>query len=86
MRRTAEDAALTRQALLDAALMEFSRRGYEGTRLQDIAAAAGLTRGAIYHHFRNKAEVYLALITEIGAGVDGVTAQALAEGATSPPS
>ena len=62
MRRTAEDAAQTRQTILDAALTVFSQKGYHATRLSDIAAQADVTRGAIYHHFDNKAKLYAALI------------------------
>ena len=64
MKRTKEDAKKTRQALLNAALVVFSRKGYQAARLQDIASAAGTTRGAIYHHFSNKAALYKALIKE----------------------
>ncbi len=64
MKRTKEDAEKTRTALLDAALAIFSSKGYQAARLQDIAAAAGTTRGAIYHHFSSKAELYKALIKE----------------------
>ena len=64
MKRTKEDAEKTRQALLNAALTVFSSTGYQAARLQDIAAVAGTTRGAIYHHFSNKAELYKTLIKE----------------------
>jgi len=64
MKRTKEEAAKTRRDLLDAALAEFSRNGYQLTRLQDIAAAAGTTRGAIYHHFQSKADLYRELLDE----------------------
>ena len=62
MRRTKEEAEQTRQDLLDAALTVFSQKGYTATRLEDVARAAGVTRGAIYHHFGSKAELYSALI------------------------
>ena len=64
MRRTAEDAAKTRQDILDAALLVFSQKGYHATRLADIADEANVTRGAIYHHFGNKPKLYQALISE----------------------
>jgi TetR/AcrR family acrAB operon transcriptional repressor len=64
MRRTKEDAAQTRQDVIDAALKVFSQSGYHAARLNDIAKAAGVTRGAIYHHFENKAGLYSALIEE----------------------
>ena len=80
MRRTKEDAAQTRQALLDAALEEFSRQGYQAARLQDIAKAAGVTRGAIYHHFGGKAELYNTLMEEASTQESGVVEAAISEG------
>jgi TetR/AcrR family acrAB operon transcriptional repressor len=62
MRRTAEDAAVTRSALLDAVLAVVARQGYTATRLEDVAAQAGVTRGALYHHFGNKAELFNAAV------------------------
>lgn len=64
MRRTREDAEITRQNLLATALQVFSRQGYAETRLEDIAAEAKVTRGAIYHHFGSKADLYNAMVTE----------------------
>ena len=54
MRRTKEDAALTRAAIVEAGLACFDRHGIAGSTLDDIAAEAGVTKGAIYHHFRGK--------------------------------
>ena len=51
MRRTKEDAQLTREVLLDAAEVLFAQRGVSRTSLQEIAKAAGMTRGAVYWHF-----------------------------------
>lgn len=67
MRRTKEEAAQTRQDLLEAALTVFSREGYEAARLEDVAQAAGVTRGAIYHHFGSKAGLFAALIDDASA-------------------
>jgi AcrR family transcriptional regulator len=50
-------AAQTRQRLLRAAADAFAERGYEGTRVADIAAAAGVSNGAMYAHFASKAEL-----------------------------
>lgn len=58
MRRTKEDAQHTREALLDAAELVFAQRGVSRTSLQEIAKAAGLTRGAVYWHFKDKAELF----------------------------
>jgi len=64
MRRTKEDAALTREHLLDAALVSFHEKGYIATTLDDIARQAGITRGAIAWHFGGKAELLNAVIRE----------------------
>src|SRR5215469_6812848 len=58
MGRTAGvSAADTRERLLRAAAAEFAERGYDGTRVADIAAAAGVSNGALYAHFGSKAEL-----------------------------
>lgn len=67
MRRTAEEAAATRRALLVAALAEFAELGYATATLGGIAARAGVTRGALHHHFSNKATLCLAAINELWA-------------------
>jgi TetR/AcrR family transcriptional regulator, acrAB operon repressor len=64
MRRTKEDAEKTKEDLLKAALKVFSQKGYARATLQDIAEAAGVTRGALYWHFQGKAELYCQLVTE----------------------
>jgi AcrR family transcriptional regulator len=50
-------AAETRDRLLRAAADVFAERGYDGTRVADIAAAAGVSNGALYSHFASKAEL-----------------------------
>jgi TetR/AcrR family acrAB operon transcriptional repressor len=57
-RKTKLQALETRQQILDAAVQEFSARGVASTSLTDIANAAGVTRGAIYWHFKNKVELF----------------------------
>ncbi len=64
-RRTKEDALVTRELLLDAAERVFHRRGVSRTTLQEIAQDAGLTRGAIYWHFQNKADVFDAMMRRV---------------------
>ncbi len=61
-RRTKIDAQATRHALLDAAERLFDEKGVSRTSLQDIAAAAGATRGAIYWHFKDKADLFNAMM------------------------
>jgi TetR/AcrR family acrAB operon transcriptional repressor len=82
MRRIKEDADKTRQTILDAALTVFSRQGYHPARLQDIAEAANVTRGAIYHHFGSKADLYIILIKEASEQFNEVIAKTIAEGGT----
>lgn len=45
------------QELLDAALAVFAERGYRNARIDDVAEAAGVTKGAVYHHFANKEQL-----------------------------
>lgn len=65
VRRTKEEAQATRDRILDMAEVEFHRRGVSRTSLQDIARAAGLTRGAIYWHFDNKADLFHAMLKRV---------------------
>ena len=65
VRRTKDEAAATREHLLDTAEQVFLARGVARASLLDIAAAAGLTRGAIYWHFKDKAELFLAMLDRI---------------------
>ncbi|MBL1213786.1 MAG: TetR family transcriptional regulator [Ignavibacteriae bacterium] len=62
MKKTKESALQTKEILLETGLTVFNRKGYSRTRLEDIANAAGLSRGAIYHHFENKAQLFKAII------------------------
>jgi AcrR family transcriptional regulator len=62
MKRTKEDANKTKQSILDAAIKVFSQKGYAGTRFDDIAKEAGVTRGAVTWHFSNKANLLKAAL------------------------
>ena len=62
VRRTKEDAQVTRVCILDAAELLFERQGVSRTTLQHIASAAGVTRGAIYWHFHDKAALFNAMM------------------------
>jgi AcrR family transcriptional regulator len=57
----------TRRRLLEAALRVFTRDGFEASRLEDIAAEAGHTRGAFYANFATKEELFLALLEQEAA-------------------
>lgn len=56
-RRSAEASRETRRALLDAAIVEFSEKGMNGARLDDITERAGVTKGAIYTHFDGREDL-----------------------------
>lgn len=62
--RLQDRAISTRRDLLESARRIFARDGFEMTRLEDIAAAAGKTRGAFYANFRDKEDVFFALFEE----------------------
>lgn len=64
-RRTKAEAEQTRHAVLDAAERLFHAKGVSATSLSDIAAAAGVTRGAIYWHFRDKVDVFNAMMERV---------------------
>lgn len=59
-------AAETRERLLAAAADVFAERGYDGTRVADIAAAAGVSNGALYAHFDSKAQLLVAALRAHG--------------------
>ena len=61
MRRTKAEAAETRAAILAAAEKMFFEKGVSNSRLEDIASAAGVTRGAVYWHFASKTDLFLEL-------------------------
>ncbi|MCC5901027.1 MAG: TetR family transcriptional regulator [Halomonas sp.] len=64
-RKTKAEAAATREALLNAAEEVFFEKGVARTSLEQIARHAGLTRGAVYWHFKNKADLFMALIERV---------------------
>ena len=65
VRRTKADALATRDKLLDTAEQLFALQGVSRTSLNDIAVAAGTTRGAIYWHFKDKAALFNAMMERV---------------------
>src|SRR5215218_6958063 len=71
----------TRTALLDAARALFAERGYAGVGTEEVVRRAGVTRGALYHHFRDKRDLFRAVyeqteaetVAAIGARMDGTS-------------
>ncbi len=70
-RRTGE----ARAKLLDAALAVMRTRGYAGTSIDDLCAAAGVTKGAFFHHFRSKEDLGVTAAAHFSAWLEGVFAR-----------
>lgn len=75
-RRTKEEAQETRNRLLDTAELVFQEKGVSRTSLNDIAEAAGVTRGAIYWHFKNKADLFDAMMERVKLPVEEMEGRA----------
>ena len=58
----------TRRRILESAYQEVYRHGYQGTRLDDVLRATGLTKGALYHHFPNKQALGYAVVEDVIRG------------------
>ena len=61
MRRTKEDAERTRNHIISAAIKVMNKRGIGQARYEDIAREANVTRGAIYHYFKGKNDILIAI-------------------------
>lgn len=77
----AKSAAENRQRLISAARMAFARDGYADSSMDEITAAAGLTRGALYHSFGSKQGLLAAVIAEL----DGEMARRLSDARSAAP-
>jgi AcrR family transcriptional regulator len=78
-RRTAEDAARTRGAIIAAARELFTERGFAATATTEVVARAGVTRGALYHHFVDKSDLFRAVFVDLEHELnDTVLAEAVA--------
>jgi len=82
MRRSPEDAEQTRLDILDTARGVFSRKGFKGARLEEIAQVAGVTRGAIYHYFGSKHGLYMAILENARSVGQETIDRAASEGGT----
>jgi TetR/AcrR family acrAB operon transcriptional repressor len=83
-RRTKEAAQETRNRILDAAEAVFHERGVAHASLEDIAAAAKVTRGAIYWHFKDKAELFDAMMQRVVLPAEAMLERAGGHGETDP--
>lgn len=79
-RKTAEQADLTRRALLNAGIARFAENGYAGTALEELMQSLGITRGALYHHFKNKRRFFEAAVEvlqrDLGRKIEAAAAKA----------
>lgn len=78
-RRQQDRTRATRAALIAAARRLFAERGYAAVTAEEIVAAAGLTRGALRHHFGDKRELFQAVFEELEAEITGRSAAALGD-------
>ncbi|GAB3644483.1 TetR/AcrR family transcriptional regulator [Glycomyces tarimensis] len=62
-----------REQILDAAISAFSRTGYAATSLDDVAAAAGISRAILYRHFESKAQLYRQVLDRVRDRLDAET-------------
>jgi AcrR family transcriptional regulator len=76
-------AAERRQQLLDVALECFSKQGFRGTSMTDIAEGAGVTKPVLYQHFGSKRELFLELLRDLGGRLRAAIGRATA-GAAGP--
>lgn len=77
------DAAATQEALVQAAVEEFSRNGFAGARVDEIARAAGVNKQLVYHYFESKQGLYLVALESVYAQIREKE-QALSLGALEP--
>jgi TetR/AcrR family transcriptional regulator, acrAB operon repressor len=75
-RRTKEEAQETRTHILDAAEVVFYNKGVANASLEEIAAEADVTRGAIYWHFKDKAELFDAMMQRVALPVEDILERA----------
>lgn len=74
-RKTKQQALETRNHIIDAAIARFSEHGVSKTSLADIAAAAGVTRGAIYWHFKNKTDLLNEIWAQSESGLEDLESE-----------
>jgi AcrR family transcriptional regulator len=74
--RKAEQSEATRGALVGAARALFTERGFAGVATEEIVRRAGVTRGALYHHFRSKEDLFRAVVEDLETQTTAIVADA----------
>src|SRR5690625_3298330 len=83
-RATAAEAAQTAQTVLEIATQVFASRGFAETSLLDVAHRAGVTRGAIYHHYQNKTGLFHAVVAKLQEQIAADVVEAAEAAGSSP--
>jgi TetR/AcrR family acrAB operon transcriptional repressor len=83
-RRTKEEAQETRERILDAAEVVFHDKGVAHASLEEVAAEADVTRGAIYWHFKDKAELFDAMMQRVALPAEDIIEMAGGTGDAKP--
>ena len=73
-RKQDEEPRLSRETILEEAALLFKRNGYRKTRLEELAQVLGVTRPAIYYHFKAKQDLLVAMYMEAMAALNGIAA------------
>jgi TetR/AcrR family acrAB operon transcriptional repressor len=85
VRKTKEEALATRGRILDAAERLFQARGVSATSLHHIAEEAGVTRGAVYWHFKDKGDLFDALLSRVVLPIEDASSVSLDRNDDTPP-
>jgi AcrR family transcriptional regulator len=80
----ASKATATRRSLVAAARGLFGERGFAATSVDEIVRAAGVTKGALYHHFTDKDDLFRAVVEDVKGELTGIVGEAFLEAATEP--
>jgi AcrR family transcriptional regulator len=78
MNKNVERGRTTRAQLIAVATRLFATGGYDGTSIEAVLAESGVSRGSLYHHFKSKEDLFLAVMEEVGAEATGPAADAMA--------
>src|SRR5882757_5028208 len=84
MIRQTERSAATIGAILAAARRLFAEEGFEATSIDAIAASAGVAKGAVYHHFQSKEEIFTRVLDGVQAEIATAPPSAAVRGAKTP--
>lgn len=84
VRKTKEETMATRNQLLEAAEIVFYNKGYSQTTLMDVAKHVGMTRGAIYWHFKNKVDLFEAMVERVHLPLETLAEQCADENEPDP--